>query len=50
MGCLLSSPCLAGLADEPVLFVDRVYLSVDFFFPLSGIILASRHAREFVGG
>jgi peptidoglycan/LPS O-acetylase OafA/YrhL len=40
----------SDLAEEPILFADRGYLAVDFFFLLSGFILASRHASEFVGG
>lgn len=40
----------SDLADRPVLIVDRGYLGVDFFFLLSGYILAARHAREFTSG
>jgi peptidoglycan/LPS O-acetylase OafA/YrhL len=40
----------SDLADTPVLLVDRGYLGVDFFFMLSGFILATRHGAEFASG
>jgi peptidoglycan/LPS O-acetylase OafA/YrhL len=37
-------------SDKPMLVIDRGYLGVDFFFLLSGFILAGRHAAEFAAG
>jgi peptidoglycan/LPS O-acetylase OafA/YrhL len=33
--------------DNPLIIIDRGYLGVDFFFMLSGFILAARHGEEF---
>src|SRR6185312_13591404 len=37
-------------AEQPLFVIDRGYLGVDFFFLLSGFILAARHAKEFAAG
>jgi len=49
MGRPLHLRAWSPFADQPMLIIDRGYLGMDFFFLLSGFILAARPAGEFVG-